>query len=70
MVQHKNNTVPAYTFPVPPLPSPAFERDDISAKGISFEFINGPSNPSLDITGKPGELTLCCIRKFSVPVHV
>jgi hypothetical protein len=70
MVQHKNNAVPAYAFPVPPLPSPALERDDIAAEGINFELVNGPSNPGLDITGKTCELTLCRIRKFSVPVHV
>jgi hypothetical protein len=69
MVRHKNDAVPAYAFPVPPLPSPALERDDISAEGINFELINSPSNPSLDITGKPCELTLCRIGKFSVPVH-
>jgi hypothetical protein len=70
MVQQKNNAVPADAFPVPPLPSPAFERDDIAAKGISFEIINGPSNPSLYIAGKTCELTLCRIGKFSAPGHV
>jgi hypothetical protein len=70
MVQHKNNAVPAYTFPVPPLPPLALERDDISTEGSNFELVNGPSNPSLDITGKTFELTLCRIGKFSVPVHV
>lgn len=34
MVRHKNNAVPAYTFPVPPLPASPFERDDVAAKGI------------------------------------
>jgi hypothetical protein len=70
MVQQKNEAVPADAFPVPPLPSPALERDDISAKRINFEFINSPSNPSLNITGKTRELTLCRSGKFSVPVHV
>jgi hypothetical protein len=70
MVRHKNDAVPSYTFPVPPLPAMAFERDDISAEGINFELINSPSKPSLDITRKACELPLCRIRKFSVPVHV
>jgi hypothetical protein len=70
MVQQKNNAVPADAFPVPPLPSPALKRDDIAAKRISFEFINGPSYPSLDIMGKTRELTLCRTGKFSAPGHV
>jgi hypothetical protein len=70
MVQQKSNAIPAYAFPVPPLPSSALEWDDISAKGVSFELINGPSNPRLDVAGKACELTLCRIGKFSVPGHV
>jgi hypothetical protein len=70
MVQHKNNAVPAYAFPVPPLPSPALEGEDVSTEGIGFELVNSPSNPSLDIAGKTLQLTLCRTGKFSVPVHV
>jgi hypothetical protein len=70
VVRYKNDAVPAYTFPIPPLPALAFKRDDISAKGISFKLVNGPSNPSLDMTRKTCELTFCRIGKFSVPVHV
>jgi hypothetical protein len=70
MVQQKNDAVPPDAFPVPPLPSPTLERDDISAEGIGFELVNGPSNPSLDVMGKTLQLTFCHIRKFSVPAHV
>jgi hypothetical protein len=70
MARHKNDAVPAYAFPVPPLPLPALQRDNISAKGISFELINGPSNPSLDVTGKTSKVTFCRIGKLNVPGHV
>jgi hypothetical protein len=42
----------------------------ISAKGISFELINGPSHPSLDVTGKTSKVTFCRIGKFNVPGDV
>ena len=70
VVRYKNDALPAYAFPVPPLPTLPLERDDIPAKRVSFEFVNGASNPSLDITGETFELTLCRIGKFSAPVHV
>lgn len=70
VVRHKNDAVPPYTFPVPPLPALPLERDNISSKGIKFKLVHGASNPSLNITGKPFELTPCGIGKFSVPVHV
>jgi hypothetical protein len=69
MVRHKDNAVPANTFPVPPSPLPAPEWDDVTAEGVGFEFVNGSSDARLDITRQPPQLPLGFIGKLNVPVH-
>jgi len=68
-MRDKNDAVPAYAFPVPAPPFSPFEGNYVPAKRISFEFVNCPPNPLLDITGKPLKLSLCFVGEFSVPVH-
>lgn len=50
MVRHKNDAVPAYTFPIPASPPSPLERDHIPAKRVSFKIVNRPPHTLLDIT--------------------
>jgi hypothetical protein len=70
VLQQKNDAVPAYSFPVPPLPASAFEGNDIPAKGIGFEIVDGTCNAPLDLVRKTFELSLCLVGEFSVSVHL
>lgn len=67
IIHIESRAVPAYSFAVLPLPLPAFERTDIPAQGVSFECVNGPRNPLLDVTGETLELPLCFVGEFSAP---
>ena len=57
VVGHKNNAVPAYAFPVPPLPSPALERNDITAKRIITHLPQSFTDKCLLILGQPAKLS-------------
>ena len=57
MVRHKNNAVPAYAFPVPPLPPSPLEWDHIPAQGIVPHLSQAFTDEGLLILGKPTELS-------------
>jgi hypothetical protein len=57
MVGQKNDAVPAYAFAVPPLPAPALEWDDISAKRIITHLTKPLTDECLLILREPSKVT-------------
>jgi len=57
MVGQKNDAVPAYAFAVPPLPAPALEWDDISAKRVITHLTEPLTDECLLILREPSKLS-------------
>ena len=70
MVGCKNDTVPANTFPVPPLPLTASQGDDIPQKRIISHLPQTCANERLLIRWEASKLSFGVSRQPDVPSHV
>jgi hypothetical protein len=57
VMRYKKDTVPANTFPVPPLPLAASQRDDITPKRIMLHLTQTLADKRLLIRRKPSKLS-------------
>ena len=70
VVRHKNDAVPAYSPAVPPLPAPAFERDDVASKGVVTHLTQPFADECLLILRKASKLSCGVSGEPDGPSHV